>query len=162
MAQKKHVRVMQPKLLDGYKPVKCRVHEKNTNFKNFEDMKKNIRNCKVNGNQFAYVLDAINVTDYDGNEMEATDKERVKYFFEKFESEFNKYNKSRASLQDKIADYIQGLPSCINIAFENYKIAEIGKSWGYCKTERKENEFINNWFSVIAFRLIQLKEYFNL
>ena len=125
-------------------------------------MRKNIRDYKVNGNQFAYVLDAINVTDYDGNELHATDEERVKYFFEMFESEFNKYNKSRARLQDKIADYIQGLPSCIDIAFENYKIAEIGKSWGYCKTSRKESEFINNWFSVIAFRLIQLKEYFGL
>lgn len=125
-------------------------------------MRKNIRDYKVNGKQFAYILDTINVTDYDGNEIEATDKERVKYFFEEFESEFNKYNKSRASLQDKISDYIQGLPSCISIAFENYKIAEIGKSWGYCKTESKEAEFINNWFSVIAFRLIQLKEYFGL
>lgn len=125
-------------------------------------MRKNIRDYKVNGNQFAYVLDAINVTDFNGNEINATDEERVKYFFEMFDSEFYKYNKSRARLQDKIADYIQGLPSCIDIAFENYKIAEIGKSWGYCKTSRKESEFINNWFSVIAFRLIQLKEYFNL
>lgn len=127
-------------------------------------MKKNIRDYKVNGNQFAYVLDAINVTDYDGNEIDANDKERVKYFFECFNNEFNyEYNKRRyPNLQNRISEYIKGLPSCINIAFENYKIAEIGKSWGYCKTERKENEFINNWFTVIAFRLIQLKKYFNL
>lgn len=127
-------------------------------------MKKNIRDYRVNGNQFAYVLDAINVTDYDGNEIEATDKERVKYFFECFESEYNyEYNKKRyPNIQERISEYLKGLPSCIYVAFENYKIIEIGKSWGYCKTERKENEFINNWFSVIAFRLIQLKEYFNL
>lgn len=127
-------------------------------------MKKNIRNYKVNGKQFAYVLDAINVTDFDGNELQATDKERVKYFFEMFESEFNyEYNRRRyPNLQNRISEYIKGLPSCINIAFENYKIAEIGKTWGYCKNERKEAEFIDNWFSVIAFRLIQLKEYFGL
>lgn len=127
-------------------------------------MKKNIRNYSRNGNQFAYILDAICVTDYEGNELEATDKERVKHFFDCFENEFNyPYNKRiYPNMQDRIAQYLQGLPSCIGIDFENYKIAEIGKSWGYCKTERKESKFINRWFSVIALRLIQLKRYFEL
>lgn len=127
-------------------------------------MRKNIRNYKKNGNQFSYVLDAICATDYEGNEFEATDKERIKYFFEKFECEFNyPYNKRiYPNMQDRIAQYLQGLPSCICIAFENYKIAEIGKSWGYCQTEHKEAQFIENWFSAIALRLIQLKQYFEL
>lgn len=127
-------------------------------------MKKNIRDYKVNGKQFAYVLDAICVYDYEGTELEATDKECVKYFFDCFESEFNfEYNRRRyPNLQNRINEYLKGLPSCIRIAFENYKIAEIGKSWGYCKNERKEAQFIENWFSVIAFRLIQLKRYFEL
>lgn len=127
-------------------------------------MKKNIRLYKRNGNQFAYILDSICVTDYDGNELESTDKERVKYFFECFEKEYNyEYNKHLfPALGERIAQYLRCLPSCIHIAFENYKIAEIGKSWGYCQTERKEAQFIENWFSVIALRLIQLKRYFEL
>lgn len=127
-------------------------------------MKKNIRDYKTNGKQFAYVLDAINVTDYEGNEMEATDKEKVKYFFDAFESEYNYSNNKKIfpNLQDRICSYLQGLPSCICIAFENNTIIEIGKSWGYCGTARKENEFINNWFKIMAFRLIQLKKYFNI
>ena len=128
-------------------------------------MKKNIRDYKLNGKQFAYVLDAINVTDNEGNEIEnASDKERVQYFFECFEDEYNyPYNKKRyPNMQERISEYLRGLPSCIYIAFENYKIAEIGKMWGYCKTERKEADFINNWFDYIAFRLIQLKKYFGL
>lgn len=125
-------------------------------------MKKNIRNYKVNGNQFAYVLDAICVTDYDGNELEATDKERVKHFFDKFEYEFNyAYNKRiYPNMQDRIAQYLQGLPSCISVAFSYADISNIGKSWGYCQTERKEAQFVENWFSVIACRLLQLKRYF--
>lgn len=125
-------------------------------------MRKNIRDYKVNGKQFAYILDAINVTDFDGNEINATDEERVKYFFECFEEEYNApyYRKVYPNLQQRISQYIQGLPCCFNIDYYNDKIAEIGKRWGYCKTERKETEFINNWFPVIAFRLIQLKEYF--
>lgn len=128
-------------------------------------MKKNIRDYKVNGNQFSYVLDSINVTDFEGNEIEnVSDKDRVKYFFECFENEYNSpyFKRIYPNMQQRISQYIQGLPSCINIAFENYKIVEIGKNWGYCKTERKENEFIENWFKIIAFRLIQLKDYFNL
>lgn len=127
-------------------------------------MEKNIRNYSRNGNQFAYVLDAICVHDYDGNELEATDKERVKYFFEKFECEFNyAYNKRiYPNMQDRIAQYLQGLPPCISVAFTYADISNIGKSWGYCQTERKEAQFIENWFSVIALRLIQLKRYFEL
>lgn len=127
-------------------------------------MKNNIRDYKRNGNQFAYVLDSITVTNFDGNGIDATDKEKVKYFFDTFEQDYNySYNKKLyPNLQDRIASYLQGLPSCINVAFENYAIIEIGKSWGYCTSERKESEFINNWSSFIAFRLIKLKEYFNL
>lgn len=128
-------------------------------------MKKNIRDYKINGKQFAYVLDAIDVTDYEGNEIEnVSDKEKVKFFFDTFEKEYNceYYRKIYPNLQQRISQYIQGLPNCINIAFYNYDIINIGKSWGYCQTERKENEFVNNWFSVIAFRLLQLKDYFNL
>lgn len=127
-------------------------------------MKKNIRDYKRNGNQFAYILDSITVANFIGNEIDATDKEKVKYFLDTFEQEYNYVNNKKLypNLQNRIANYIQGLPSCINVAFENYAIIEIGKSWGYCTSERKESEFINNWFSCIAFRLIQLKEYFNL
>lgn len=60
-------------------------------------MRKNIRDYKVNGKQFAYVLDAINVTDFDGNEIDATDKERVKYFFECFDKEYNSSYYKRAN-----------------------------------------------------------------
>lgn len=128
-------------------------------------MKKNIRNYKVNGKQFAYVLDSINVTDYEGNEItDVTDKERVKHFFECFNAEYNApySRKVYPNLQDRISQYLQGLPNCINVAYNNYDIIKIGKEWGYCKTERKENQFIENWFGCIALRLLQLKDYFKL
>lgn len=128
-------------------------------------MKKNIRDYKVNGNQFAYVLDAISVCDADDNEiMDVSDKEKVKYFFDKFTAEFDyPYNKREfPNMQDRIEQYLRGLPNCIHIAFENYNIAQIGKAWGCCKTERKEADFVDSWFSVMAFRLLQLRKYFNI
>lgn len=127
-------------------------------------MKKNIRDYKVNGKQFAYVLDAINVTGYEGNEMKATDEERIKYFFSTYNNEYNKdYNKRLyPNSIERLTNYLQGLPSCINIAFTYYDITLIGKNWGYCKNERETERFINSWFKEIAFKLFQLKQYFNI
>lgn len=118
-------------------------------------MKKNAREYKKIGVQFAYVLDAINI-DNDS----ATDKERICYFFDSFEKEYNSAYEKRyyPRLQDRISAYLRGLPSCISIDFYNSDIVKIGKSWGYCGTPRKESAFINNWFDCIAFRLMQLKE----
>lgn len=118
-------------------------------------MKKNVREYKDRGVQFAYVLDAINL-----EKDSATDKERIDYFFGAFENEYNSAHEKRyyPKLQDRVSAYLRGLPSCIAIDFCNSDIAEIGKSWGYCGTPRKESAFIENWFDCIAFRLIQLKK----
>lgn len=116
----------------------------------------NCRNYKVNGKQFAYILDAIHS---DTREF-STDKERIEYFFECFNKEYNDeyYKRIYPNETDRIANWLQGLPSCIGIDYENSTIIEIGKSWGYCKTEKKENEFIENWFFQIALKLRQLRD----
>lgn len=122
-------------------------------------MKKNVRDCKNVGVQFAYVLDCI----YNDEKDNMTDKEAINYFFECFNKEYNNnYNKRLyPNLQERISQYIQGLPTCISIAFTDYDIINIGKSWGYCTTPAKTANFVNNWFSVIAWRLIQLKDKLN-
>lgn len=122
-------------------------------------MKKSVREYKKVGVQFAYVLDCI----YNENNENMSDKETIKYFFDCFNEEYNyNYNKRLyPNLQKRISEYIQGLPNCFSIAFTNYDIEQVGKTWGYCKTEKQTSNFVNNWFDVIAFRLIQLKEKLN-
>lgn len=119
-------------------------------------MKKNVRECKKVGVQFAYILDCI----YNDEKGNMSDKEAINYFFEAFNKEYNdSYNKRLyPNLQERISQYIQGLPTCISIAFTDYDIINIGKTWGYCKTEKQRIDFQNNWFSIIAWRLIQLEE----
>lgn len=119
-------------------------------------MKKNIRDYEKVGVQFGYILDAIN--------LEGTDLEKVSYFFDSFNAERNSAYDKRCypNLQDRIAEYLKGLPSCIGIAFSDYDIEQIGKSWGYCKTDKQVAKFVDNWFDTIAFRLIQLKKYYNI
>lgn len=119
-------------------------------------MKKNIRDYKNVGVQYAYILDAI--------DFEGSDKEKVAYFFECFNKEYNyDYNKRCCpNLQARIAEYIKGLPSCIGIAFTNYDIEQIGIVWGNCKEGRNNSRFIANWWDIIAYRLLKLKEYYNI
>lgn len=118
---------------------------------------KDLREYKVNGVQYGYVLDCIQ-----SDEVElTTDKERIEYFFRMFGVEGDCENKRRLcpNEQERIAQYLRGLPSCCGIAYANYDIVQIGKSWGYIlDTERKENEFCERWFNVMALRLMQIRD----
>lgn len=122
-------------------------------------MKKNVREYKNVGVQFAYVLDCI----HNDEKLDMSDKEAINYFFDCFDREYNDaYNKRLyPNLQERVKEYIKGLPSCFGVAYRTDTIINIGKSWGYCRTERQIVDFQNNWFSVIAWRLIQLKEKLN-
>lgn len=119
-------------------------------------MKKNVRDYKNVGVQFAYVLDCI----YNDEKDNMSDKEAINYFFDSFDKEYNDtyYKRLYPNLQERVKEYIKGLPSCFGVAYCTDTIINIGKSWGYCKTEKQRINFQNNWFSVIAWRLIQLRE----
>lgn len=118
---------------------------------------KDLREYKVNGVQYAYVLDCIQ-----SDEVElTTDKERIEYFFHMFsvEGDCEYKRKMYPNERDRIAQYLRGLPSCCRIAFANHNIKEVGKSWGYAlNTEHKANEFCERWWSVIALRLMQIRD----
>lgn len=119
-------------------------------------MKKNVRDYKNVGVQFAYVLDCI----HNDEKNNMNDKEAINYFFDFFDKEYNDtyYKRLYPNLQERVKEYIEGLPSCFGVAYCTDTIINIGKSWGYCKTEKQRIDFQNNWFSVIAWRLIQLRE----
>lgn len=110
--------------------------------------------------QFDYTLSCIN----DDNETLYEAKEKLQYFAYSFNSEFNnQYNRRRFPiLQERIAEYLKGLPSCCSLAFADYAIIQIGKSWGFCKTEREENQFCKNWWNTVASRIIQLSNKYNI
>ena len=122
-------------------------------------MKKNVRDYKKVGVQFAYVLDCI----YNDKKDNMSDKEAINYFFDCFNREYNDayYSRLYPNLQERVKEYIKGLPSCFGVAYCTDDIINIGKSWGYCKTEKQQRDFLSNWFFVIAWRLIQLKDKLN-
>lgn len=129
-------------------------------------MKKNPRDYKVNGKQFSFILDGIrNSSAISDGECQCKDDESlVRMFFEHYENEFNfPCNKRRFPNEVwRIGEYLKGLPSCINIPFDDYTIASIGKKWGYCTTPAKEAAFVNSYWVQIGNKLLQLKRIYGI
>ena len=63
-----------------------------------------------------------------------------------------------------IINWIMGLPTCLNIDFENYKILELAKLWGSIPenaTEKQEDKILANWWNFIAVKFFQLVRKYN-
>ena len=104
-----------------------------------------------------YILDSIDGTEYDIK----TETEKLEFLFDCFEVEFNyKNNKLRyPNLQDRFANWLQGLPSAINIPHQYNKILELSKNLLEVDNlgEELENKIIDNYWSFMAFHIIKLK-----
>lgn len=105
-------------------------------------------------NQF--LLDSIDPTAYE--EEAITDREKLDFFFRHFLGEVG-WNIVRVGELKAMIDYLQGLPSTINIPFENYKILELAKDFGSIAqdaSEKEEDKLLENYWSFMANKLIQL------
>lgn len=114
-----------------------------------------------NGVQLVYVLDCIKNSSRakdDGKEFE-TDAEALQFFFDNFNDEFNfRYNKRMfPNLQERIGEYLKGLPSCCNIDYTDYNILLLGVKWGVLSRtdDKKAGNFLDNFFSVCGLRILQ-------
>lgn len=117
-------------------------------------MKKNPRNYKRGGEMFAYILDSVYSGEIDTEKM--TDKERIGLLLDTFFEEMYKNDRRRMCVLDLLREWLQGLPSAINIAFSDYDIAVTGKSMGYCKDARSEARFVNSWWDRLSFNILRL------
>ena len=118
----------------------------------------NMRNDKRTGQQWAYLLDAI--YNPETGEDFASDADAVRFAWGCFCDEFNfEANRRRyPNISERVGQWLQGLPSCVGIAYTYADIIEIGRGWGYCQTERKAAKFCEDWFRVMGWRLVQLAE----
>ena len=99
-----------------------------------------------------YILNAID-TDYNGS-----DKDAVTGLKESFYAEYG-WMVERAGEQKALAEWLQGLPSAINIDFYNHEILKLAVLWGSIPenaTEKQEDKIIDNWFNFIANKIGQL------
>lgn len=110
--------------------------------------------------QYDYILSRISSED----EVLATPEEKLSHFVSKFHREYD--NDERRNMwpnrQERIAQYLMALPSCCSIAYGTWHIGNIGEEWGIVKNEKQKARFVNNWWSYIALRIIQMCEYYGI
>jgi hypothetical protein len=121
---------------------------------------------KLNSGQFyakinPYILNAIDSEGYELKEPLLSDKDKLQFVADCYNSEFNHpYNKQRyPNNQQRFAEWLQGLPSCFNIDFMNYRIIELAKEWQTIPqdaSEKIQDKVIANWFNMVANKTIRL------
>jgi hypothetical protein len=114
---------------------------------------------KYKANVFKYLLDSIEFEDLDG--IEISDNQKIDYLFATYEDEFGKWNKKRyLNDQERLAQWLMGLPSCIGIVFSYYDILIIAAKLHEIDVVPKEKEDIicNNYFNHMALMLMKLRE----
>lgn len=98
----------------------------------------------------------------EGWDIEATtDRERLQFMFNCFKSEsyFPENITRYGSAQNVMKEWFMGLPSAINVDFENYRIIEIAKEWGSIPedaTDLQVYKILENWFNFIAAKTLKL------
>lgn len=111
---------------------------------------------KISAEQYGkienYIFECIDFENY-GLNPEGK-KAKIDLLMETFKSEYwHDYNKKYYKNDIKVGfeNWLMGLPSCFNVDFENYRILEIGKEWGFdLSTEAKEDKFLTQWFKMIT------------
>lgn len=109
-----------------------------------------------------YILDTI--TDPDDPEFEnKTKREKVEFMKQRFYAE-KKWEIDRYNRQTACVSWLQGLCSVVPIAFENYRILEITKKWGYLSgnpTETEEDQVLEAWWKLNANAILKLIDALN-
>jgi len=57
---------------------------------------------------------------------------------------------------DTFAEFLKQKPLYIAIPHDRNTIVEVGRAWGYCKTENSTERFVATWYERIAQKFIRL------
>jgi len=103
-----------------------------------------------------YILDCIDPEAY---EVEAkTDKEKLSFLFDTFKKEKG-WEIERIGINNSFKDWLQGLPSCFHIEFQNHAILKLAISWGSLPkkpTEKQEDKILENYWNFMSVKTMQL------
>lgn len=112
-------------------------------------------------NEEAYILSRISSEGYEAcpyyNPCE-TDKEKLAFLYAAFSNEYA-WAIERYGMRKALTDWLSGLPSSINIEFENYRIFNTLKEWGELDDSSSEGQIdsaLLKWFPRMAMRIMTL------
>lgn len=125
------------------------------------------------------ILKSINLEGYEIPKKLTTER-KINFIYLTFKSEYVHENNKHLPNEKLFCEWLQGLPSCLNIPFMNYEILENAKNAGFfnvnlitiypnnTRTEkeviatgeslqRKENYFLDNYFINLSMAFFNLK-----
>ena len=117
---------------------------------------------------FGYIIDCFNESycNEDGIKEPENDREKLQLVFDTFKNEQG-YNINRMGLYRAFSEWLQGLPSVINIDFENCRILELAYNWGSIdknmpekKREKREDLILDQWFTWITGKFFRLAKHY--
>ena len=121
-----------------------------------------LRNFKgLNGKYYPFIIESINCECYDINPQ--TEREKLQFLANCIYSEKIKHNKEWKryynSLQSVIIDWLQGVPSAIELPIYYSEIMELAVKFGSVPenyTDKQYEQITQNFYSFIACKILQL------
>lgn len=113
----------------------------------------------------AYIIDCIDGQGYDlpGDALITTEG-KLRFLHDTFLKEYG-WHVARYGKQNAFKEYLQGLPSCFNIAFTNHDILELAYKWESLSpsaTDKQKDKILENYFNFIAVKTFQLFKKFKI
>jgi hypothetical protein len=108
-------------------------------------------------NQIEWILSHVNEEDYHGVTL-TTPEEKLQFVADASRTEALYPDNIRryGSVQNCLANWLQGLPTAIQVPYMNWEILELARGWGYdVSTEGKEDRFLANYWTACAMGIIK-------
>lgn len=105
-----------------------------------------------------YLLESIDFEGYDLPQPK-TNKEKINTFFNVFKSESG-WNIERVGEWHALSEWLSGLPSVIDIPFDNYSIIKLAIKAGSIDenaSDKEKDKLLSNYWDFIANKLIVLR-----
>ncbi len=105
-----------------------------------------------------YLISCIDNSGHSDKELK-TNIEKINFVKECFYGEYGWHVDQGNSVVSSISEWLQGLPSSINIEFYNHKIIELALKWGSLPegySEKQADKILGNYFNLLANKLHQL------
>jgi len=104
-----------------------------------------------------YIISCIASDGYDVPEPTTT-AEKIAFVQDCFNKEYG-FNVAQVGRQTAVMNWLQGLPSCLNIEYMNYQILILAETWGSLPpnaSEAKQDKLLDNYWNFMAAKLCQL------
>lgn len=110
----------------------------------------------LDNNVKTYIINSFDFSDYDVEPV--TVQEKIEFVKNEFESSM-KWNIDRLGHQKALSEWLSGLPSCLNIAFNYCDILDLAVEWDSIPenyTDKQADKITDNYWNFMANKLGQL------